>query len=54
MADLLGSGVDLLFSLTLATLEFDERVNSAFVNESSFGESNLLLELGSSENETVN
>jgi hypothetical protein len=54
VTNLLGGGVNLLFSLTLATLEFNERVNGALVDEASFGEGNLFLELGSSENETGN
>ena len=54
VTNLLGGGVNLLFSLTLATLEFNERVNGALVNESSFGEGNLVLKLSSTENKTVN
>lgn len=54
VSDFLGSGVNLLFSLTLATLELNERVDGALINESSFGEGNLVLKLSSTENKTVN
>lgn len=51
--DLLGGGVDLLFSLSLTTLGVDESVDDALVLEASLGKSVFTLELSSTEDDTV-
>lgn len=51
--DLLGGGVDLLFSLSLTTLGVDESVDDALVLEASLGKSVFTLELSGTEDDTV-
>lgn len=51
--DLLGGGVDLLFSLSLTTLGVDESVDDALVLEASLSKSVFTLELSSTEDDTV-
>ena len=51
--DLLGLGVNLLLSLTLATVKGNEGVNAALGLEASLSEGEGLLEVGSVENKSV-
>lgn len=51
--DLLGGGVDLLFSLSLTTLGVNESIDNALVLEAALGKGVFTLELSGTEDDTV-
>lgn len=53
MLDLLGGGVNLLFALTLTTLGVNHGVDGGLSLETSIGDGKTVVELGGTENKTV-